>query len=79
MEMMLTTNEMAKTYYDSYHDYPDILCGSTLKSDKQENPVKTDNSDEGSRCTVSDFWFTDPFCQSVVKDPPMECYPSDNW
>ena len=73
MESMLTTNEMAKTYYDSYHDYPDILCGSNLKS---ENP---DSKPDERRCTGSDFWFSDPFCKSVVTDPAFECYPSENW
>jgi hypothetical protein len=82
METMLATNELAKTYYDSYHDYPDILCGSTLTADStyaSSSSINSESEDKGFRCTVGDFWFADPFCKSVVTDPSFECYPKDNW
>ena len=72
MESILSTNEAAKTYYDAHHhSYPDILCGSILKSDTDSKSGRTDR-DNGLRCSVSDFWFTDPFCKSVVTNPEMK-------
>jgi hypothetical protein len=82
MESILTTNDLAKNYYGNYHEYPDILCGSTLKPDPSLKSAKAEQSDDDEiavRCSASDFWFTDPFCSSVVKDPEMDCYPIENW
>jgi hypothetical protein len=81
MESILSTNDVARSFYDNYHDYPDLLCGSALKSDPGLRSGKANGSvkDRGIRCSVSDFWFADPFCKSVVKDPSIECYPSENW
>ena len=85
MESILTTNDVAKNYYyGNYHDYPDILCGSTLTPDPSLKSSKAKQSGDkdqvvGVRCSASEFWFTDQFCTSVVKDPEMDCYPTDSW